>query len=185
MEQKTSSIKEYFDRIIEIINSVNTIEINSILQLIKFTISNKGNIFILGNGGSATTASHFANDLNTIAQRRGILIKSIALTDNIASITAIANDESFDLVFSRQLNGKLTDKDLLFCISASGNSVNLINAVNYAKSCSTKSVSLVGFDGGVLGKISTVACCVPTNKGEYGPTEDIHLAICHFLAQNC
>jgi len=150
----------------------------------KDTVANQGTIYVIGNGGSASTASHFSNDLRIIAQRREIMIKVFSLTDNSATITAIGNDIKFEDIFKSQLNGILSKVDLVFCISASGNSSNLISAVKYATDVGAQSVSLVGFDGGTLSKISSYHCLVPSDNGEYGQTEDIHLSICHYLAIN-
>lgn len=185
MVSNTSKFKDYTDRVNYVLNKINTDEVDNLLSCIKQVVNLHGKIYVLGNGGSAATASHFVNDLNVIAGRRGILIDSVSLTDNIASVTAISNDHSFNDIFSVQLTGRLKQSDLVFCISASGNSLNLINAVKYATSCNVVSVSLVGFDGGILRDISSFSCLVPSPKGEYGPTEDAHMSVCHYLALNC
>ena len=129
MVSNTSKFKDYIDRVNDVLNKINTDEVENLLSCIKQVVNLRGKIYVLGNGGSAATASHFVNDLNVIAGRRGILIDSISLTDNIASVTAISNDHSFNDIFSVQLTGRLKQSDLVFCISASGNSLNLINAV--------------------------------------------------------
>jgi D-sedoheptulose 7-phosphate isomerase len=150
----------------------------------KTTIANNGTIYVIGNGGSASTASHFSNDLRIIAQRRKVMVKVFSLTDNAASVTAIGNDIEFEDIFKSQLNGILNNIDSVFCISASGNSSNIISAVKYANEVGAQTISLVGFGGGALSKISRYYCLVPSVNGEYEPTEDIHLSICHYLAIN-
>ena len=174
----------YTTRVSELLRNTNQEGIRNLLIAMKNTMANQGTIFVIGNGGSASTASHFSNDLRIIAQRRGVMIKVFSLTDNSASITAIGNDIKFSEIFKSQLNGILNNNDLVFCISASGNSSNLISAVKYATEVGAQTVSLVGFDGGTLSKISHFYCLVPSLIGEYEPTEDVHLSICHYLAMN-
>jgi D-sedoheptulose 7-phosphate isomerase len=114
-------------------------------------ISNKNSIWIFGNGGSASTAEHFETDLSFVRyDSKNLKIKASALTGNSALITAIANDIGFENVFSHQLQRKATKGDLCIVISASGNSLNLINGVKVAKQMGLKSIGLLGFDGGEL-----------------------------------
>ena len=181
---KDDNFVSYSNRVSELLRNVNQAEIIALLTALKITISDKGTIYVIGNGGSAATASHFSTDLRIIAQRKKVMVKVVSLTDNSSAITAIGNDLEFEKIFSTQLQGILTDQDLVFCISASGNSKNLISAVEYANDIGAKTSALVGFDGGTLSKISRDYCLVPSLNGEYGPTEDIHLSICHFLAIN-
>jgi len=164
--------------------SVDFQEVEQILSNLKSTILSNGTIYVIGNGGSASTASHFVNDLVIITKRRGVVINALSLVDNVSILTAIGNDESFDDIFKIQLVKKLTSRDLVFSISASGNSINLINAVNLANEIGACTISLLGFNGGALRKISKYSCLVPTKFGEYGPVEDSHLSICHYLAAN-
>ena len=100
----------------EVLSLISPLEVNKLLESIKNTTLNNGTIYVLGNGGSASTASHFVNDLTIITMRRGINIKAISLVDSIATITAIGNDESFDNIFKTQLMNKLEKKDLVFSI---------------------------------------------------------------------
>ena len=179
-----ANFESYSSRVSELLLNIKQDDIKNLLTALKRTISNHGTIYVMGNGGSASTASHFSNDLRIIAQRRKVMIKVFSLTDNSASVTAIGNDLKFEDIFRSQLNGILNNADLVFCISASGNSDNLISAVEYAKEVGALTLSLVGFDGGTLSKISNYYCLVPSTNGEYGPTEDIHLSICHYLAIN-
>lgn len=174
----------YSLRISELLKHVQNDAVERLLAAIRNVISENGTIYVVGNGGSATTASHFVNDIRIIAQRRGLTVKAVSLSENIASITAVGNDLSFTEIFKAQIVGILKKEDLLFLISVSGNSANLISAANYAKEVGAGTVALLGFDGGELLKISDCYCLVPSLRNEYGPTEDIHLSICHFIASN-
>ena len=105
-----------------------------------------------------------------------------SLNDNIATITAISNDIGYEEVFSRQLEVYGKKNDVLVVISASGNSKNLIKVVKKAKEMKVLTIGLLGFDGGKLMKIIDIPIKTVTNNGEFGPTEDTHLIICHILA---
>jgi len=162
-----------------------TLSIKKASQIIFDCISNKNSIWILGNGGSASTAEHFETDLCFVRyEKKGLKINASALTGNSALITAISNDIGFERVFSHQLERKASRGDLCVVISASGNSLNLINAVKVAKQMELKSIGLLGFDGGELASQVDFSIVVNTETGKYGPVEDIHLAICHAISQN-
>jgi len=182
MLENKVTFEKYSSRVSEVLLSVNFKEVEQILSNLKETILRDGTIYVIGNGGSASTASHFVNDLVIIAKRRGVNIKALSLVDNVSIVTAIGNDASFDDIFRVQLVDRLTSRDLVFSISASGNSINLINAVKLANEIGTCTISLLGFNGGALRKISKYSCLVPSEFGEYGPVEDSHLSICHYLA---
>lgn len=142
-------------------------------------------VFVLGNGGSASTASHMASDLGkgTLArvydkgERR---LRIMSLTDNVSLLTAYANDLGFEDIFVQQLRNLVEKGDLVVVLSGSGNSLNVINAVRYAKSRGAKTVGLLGFKtGGKLAKL--VDCAIIVQSNHYGPIEDVHLAINHIL----
>ena len=139
-------------------------------------------VFFIGNGGSAATASHFANDIS-IGTRTGDNkpFRAISLTDNVAVMTALANDEGYEKMFVDQLKVHMRDGDALVAISASGNSANVIAAVEYAKSRKATIVGLTGFDGGKLRKLSDISLHVSTARGEYGPVEDLHMIFDHLI----
>ena len=139
-------------------------------------------VYFIGNGGSAATASHFANDLS-IGTRTGDEkpFRAISLTDNVAVMTALANDEGYDAMFVDQLKVHFRDGDSLVAISASGNSPNVIAAVEYARSRGATIVGLTGFDGGKLRPLSDISLHVATEKGEYGPVEDMHMIFDHLI----
>ena len=142
-------------------------------------------LFIIGNGGSATTSTSMANDLGfDILKKTKIkkTFKMMSLTDNISALTAISNDLSFNEIFTSQLKIYFEKGDKILIFSASGNSTNVINAANLVKKKGGKVMSVVGFDGGKLKKISDICLHIPSNKGEYGPVEDLQLTFNHILA---
>ena len=140
-------------------------------------------IFFVGNGGSAATCSHFAEDLalgTFINEDKPI--KALSLTDNNVFITALGNDEGYDNAFVGQLRALFNTGDILVAISGSGNSPNLLKAVEYANKKMGITVGITGFDGGKLKNICRYCVNVETGKGEYAPVEDIHLAIGHIIS---
>jgi D-sedoheptulose 7-phosphate isomerase len=139
-------------------------------------------VFIMGNGGSASTATHFACDLTKNTGQAGIPnFKAISLTDNVALIMALANDEGYEFVFSRQLEGLIQQGDIVIGISASGNSQNVLNAINLAKSQGATTVGFTGFDGGKLGQMVDIHVHVNNNCIEQ--VEDIHLMLEHMVTK--
>ena len=139
-------------------------------------------IFFLGNGGSASTASHFANDF-AIGTRLSVKpFKAVSLTDNNSILTALGNDEGYENIFVKQLEVYLEPEDVVVVISASGNSPNLVEAVEFANKRYNPTVALVGFDGGKLKQISGANVHIETPKGDYGPCEDLHMILDHLMA---
>lgn len=137
-------------------------------------------VFVMGNGGSAATASHMATDLCKTAERRDRpMLKCISLTDNVAFITAIGNDLSFDDIFERQLMNLLNKGDTVILISGSGNSRNMIKAAKFAKARGAKTIGLLGFNGGKLMSLVDIPLLVPSEQ--YGVIEDLHIGIGHVL----
>ncbi len=152
--------------------------VDSMLQVYE----NCNQIFIMGNGGSGVTASHFACDIN-----KGVSFgfekkfKVICLNDNIATILAYANDNTYDDIFVEQLKNFLKPNDIVIGISGSGNSNNVIKAIEYANSLKTMSVAFTGFDGGELAKIAMLPLIVPVHDMQ--KVEDIHLILTHIIMQ--
>lgn len=142
-------------------------------------------VFMVGNGGSATTASSMANDLGfDVVRKTGTdrPFRVLALTDNNAVMTAIANDVDYESVFVNQLRIHYRPGDRLVVISASGNSANVVRAAEFVKGQGGRVIGLLGFGGGALKSMCDVAVLVTTEVGEYGPVEDAHLIINHVLA---
>ncbi len=139
-------------------------------------------VFVIGNGGSAATASHIANDLGFGVRRHTKNpLCVLSLTDNIPVLTALANDVGYEQIFVRQLQLYAKAGDKLIGISASGNSPNLLEAARWFKKSQGRVLGLLGFDGGEMLKLSDVAVVVRTPKGEYGPVEDVHMILDHLL----
>jgi D-sedoheptulose 7-phosphate isomerase len=174
--------KNYIDRLNKLLNSLDINEIEKLKDVIVSASKNKSRVYILGNGGSASTASHMANDLRAGLGRRDILIvDAVSLTDNVAVNSALSNDIGYENAFYMQLKGILKKEDVVIAISCSGNSSNIVNAIEYANEVGSTIVGFSGFDGGKLKEISDVKIDVATPKGEYGLVEDIHLIINHIV----
>ena len=135
-------------------------------------------VFFCGNGGSAATASHFQNDLT---RWRTDPMKVVSLTDNVAVITALGNDYGYDRIFVMQLEPLLSEGDVVVAISASGNSPNVVQAIEFANERKAITVGLTGFDGGRLGELCEIHVHVPSARGEYGPVEDAHMVLDHLV----
>ena len=174
--------QSYLGHLIACIKNIDCGAIERFIELLLCARSHGNTVFFIGNGGSAATASHFANDIS-IGTRTGDQspFRAISLTDNVAVMTALANDEGYDHVFVDQLKVHMREKDSLVAISASGNSPNIIAAVDYARSRNATIVGLTGFDGGVLREKSDISLHVQTASGEYGPVEDIHMIFDHLI----
>ncbi len=173
--------KSYFDYLKVIFDKINLTEIKLFIEVILDARNRGATIFFIGNGGSAATASHFANDLAFGVNEYEKPFKVISISDNTPILTALANDYGYDEVFSRQLQIYGKKKDVLVGISASGNSQNLINAFEYASTAGIETVALTAFDGGKLRKISNYNVHIPTGKKEYGSAEDLHMILDHLI----
>lgn len=175
--------KKYLEHLISLLSAVDVRSIDEIIRVLEKARGDKKKIFLLGNGGSAATASHLAEDLALGLQKRGMVpFKTISLTDNCASITAIGNDEGYDLVFVRQLDILFEKGDVVISISASGNSPNVLRTLEYANERGGITIGFSGFDGGKMKTLCRHCVHVATNPGEYEPVEDIHLVIGHLIA---
>jgi phosphoheptose isomerase len=178
-----SSFLDYFNNLITYVEA-SCVSTDKLENEIMEAINQNNSIYVIGNGGSASTGEHFATDMSFIRQTQDLSKITIeALTANSALISALSNDIGFDQIFSHQLKRKAKSKDLLLIISASGNSKNLVVAAKQAKSIGMRLVALLGFDGGEISEMVDEAIVVRSPIGAYGPVEDLHLAICHFIAQ--
>jgi len=137
-------------------------------------------VWVCGNGGSAASAAHVGCDFSKTAARKGVKpLKCISLSDNTAFMTAIGNDLSFDETFSRQLENVVAKGDAVVLISGSGNSANLVAAAKLSRRRGASVVSLLGFDGGRLKKLSDEVLLIPSDQ--YGVIEDLHMSVAHML----
>ena len=139
-------------------------------------------VYFIGNGGSAATATHFANDIGIGAKIKDKKpFKALGLADNMAVLTAVANDFGYSDIFTNQLENLISKGDLLVAMSVSGNSENVINAVEFAKSKGAYTIGLTGFDGGRLRTAADLSVHVPAPKPEYGPVEDLFMVVDHLI----
>jgi len=180
---QTDYFRKYSDYVQKLLSQIDTESVKRVVDcLLKAREDNK-TIYFAGNGGSASTASHFAQDMGEIGRKiRGKGFRTQSINDNVSALTAISNDYSYDNVFSLQIEYNFDPGDVLIVISASGNSPNVIKAVNLAKEKGGITVGLVGFeDGGRLAQVCDHIVHIKSKKGEYGPVEDIHLTLNHMI----
>ena len=174
--------KSYLVHLTSVLNGISLTEIDNFVKILLEARERGSSIFFIGNGGSASTASHFANDIAIGSREYEKPFRAISLCDNQAIITAIGNDDGYEKIFSQQLRVLLKKQDIVVSISASGNSSNLIHAINTAKIMGAISVGISAFDGGKMKEIVDFSLHVPTEKGEYGPAEDAHMVLDHLVA---
>lgn len=175
-----NKITDYLKTEKEILDSLNIEDINTLINILVDTARKNGIIYICGNGGSASTASHFMNDFNKgVNDFQGNPFRFMCLSDNVATITAIANDISYDEIYRHQLLNRLTPNDIVIGISGSGNSKNIINVISYANECGNTTVSLTGYDGGALKSLASYNVHIPIKNMQI--VEDIHLILDHLI----
>jgi len=182
-------VKKFLNEFAEVAGRFSEDDINKAIEIL-FEAWKKGSkIFIIGNGGSASTATHFACDLaKTTAVKGKKRFKVISLTDNVPLLTALTNDEGFASIFIEQLKNLLEKDDVVVAISVHGGagqdkagpwSQNLLAAIQYAKDNSAKTIGIAGFDGGAFKKMADACIVVPANSTPY--VESWHLALEHLI----
>jgi D-sedoheptulose 7-phosphate isomerase len=172
----------YADHLSNVIKSLDFGAVAEFAELVLEARRHGHRVFFMGNGGSAATASHFANDFAIGTRSPEKPFRAISLTDNVAAMTAIANDDGYDLLFVKQLEVLMGPGDVVVVISASGNSPNVVKALEYAIACGNHTVALTGFEtGGKIAKLAKTVIHVKTRPGEYGPVEDVHMFIDHLI----
>jgi len=155
--------------------------VGRIAQALESAEKNGKQVFVMGNGGSAATASHIATDWCKTAERNGKpVLRCMSLTDNVPFITAIANDLGYEEVFARQLANYVQRGDVVVIISGSGNSPSVIKAAVVAKEKGALTVGMTGFSGGKLRKMVDV--CLHIDSDQYGVIEDLHMGVGSLLA---
>ncbi len=185
LETNIDHARDYFQRLRDIIDSIDLDEVNRAYQHLRAARDRCSRVFVAGNGGSAATASHWVNDLGKATKRSGCdPFQVMCLSDNVPWLTALANDEGFDRVFSGQLENFARRDDLLIVISASGNSPNLVHAVGLARKIGVKTIGLLGFDGGILKDLVDDVVWIKSEKGQYELVEDAHMMVCHVLTSS-
>ena len=175
-------IQEYITTVQLTMDQLPRQSIADVIDLLQQARMRGSQVFILGNGGSASTASHFACDLAKNTRQEGLPhFRVIGLTDNMAMFSALANDQGYENVFSEQLASLVRPRDIVIAISASGNSENVINAAEAAHRFEATVIGLTGFDGGRLGQLADVNIHVNSNIIEH--VEDIHLMLEHLIVK--
>lgn len=180
MTDYTSEIKNYLSHEVDTIKSLDVDAINSALNMLHDAFERGSTIYIFGNGGSSATASHYQNDFNKgVSEHTEKKFNFLCLNDNVATVMAVANDIGFEEVFRFQLRGHLKPGDIVIAISGSGNSKNVINAVEYAKEQGNAIIGITGYNGGKLKPLSDVSLHAPVNSMQI--TEDVHMIFDHLM----
>jgi D-sedoheptulose 7-phosphate isomerase len=176
-------IKSYLNGINRMVDKISVTQVKGIIDILLRAYEDERFIFIMGNGGSAATASHFACDLSkgTIC-RSDKRFKVIALTDNVPLLTAWANDTDYEHVFAEQLSHFIGPGDVVLGISGSGNSPNIINAVRLAAAKSAITIGLTGFKGGLLKDVVDHCLIVPSDNMQH--IEDLHMILTHLVSSS-
>ena len=182
MKVKTSFAQAHFERLRDAVGNAPYEQIDAVAELLYRAYLNGKQVFVMGNGGSAATASHFASDLskNTVVPGRR-RFRAICLNDNLPVITALANDLGYESIFVEQMRNLLRPGDVVVVVTGSGNSPNIIEALKYARTCSATTIAFLGFDGGKAK--SLVDAYIHLECADYGLVEDFHYALGHFFRE--
>src|ERR1035437_10515627 len=173
---------KYLSYLAKSLDVIKAEEIDSMISHIYKAYEKQKMIFVIGNGGSAANASHFAQDLAKGTKTKDDIskrIRALSLTDNLAFISALGNDEGFESIFEQQLKTFASEGDLLIAISGSGNSPNIIIAVDWGNKNGLLTIGITGFDGGLLHKINKLSLHVPLK--DMLTAESIHSIILHYI----
>jgi D-sedoheptulose 7-phosphate isomerase len=174
------NVEGYVGRLRTAVDALPMDRLAELGEILYRTYRNGQQVFTLGNGGSASTASHMAADLGKNTSGANMRrFRVLSLNDNQALLTALANDLGYENVFSEQLKNLIRAGDLLVAISASGNSPNVLNAIRYAQEQCAEVVGILGFEGGKAAALVDLSIIVPCDH--YGVVEDVHLIINHIL----
>ena len=175
-------VRSYIEGLQKALDQLPEDRINQVIDLMHAARLERRQIFIMGNGGSASTASHFVCDLGKNTRNSTLPnFKVIGLTDNMAIFSALANDEGYESVFAQQLTSFVQPGDIVVGISASGKSPNVLRAIEVANQAGAITVGFTGFDGGQLAEMVQIHVHVPSNSIEH--VEDIHLSLEHMISQ--
>lgn len=186
MYKTATSTEEYTQRfvahMVDVVKSLDTDAVAKAADIIGRAAAEDKTVFFLGNGGSGAVAAHWVNDLsaNTVVDGKPGF-RCISLTDNAFSVTALANDASFDAIFEIQLKANMRPGDVVVAMSVSGNSPNIIRGVDYANANGAYTIGCCGFDGGKLKEKAQLVIHTPSTKDEYGPVEDMFSIIMHIV----
>ena len=175
-------VTSYYTRFAEALLGFDKSSLADVLAVFDGVIARGGTVWVAGNGGSAAIADHTVCDSSKGTHVEGHPpFRTISLASNVPMLTALANDISYDAVFSEQLKYYLTDKDAVLVVSSSGNSPNVVKACEYAKERGVPSIAFVGFKGGKLAEIADTVVHIAVDN--YGIVEDTHQSLIHMLTQ--
>lgn len=180
--------KEFSDASVEALRQVSSEEIGKAFHILQATYERGGKVYVFGNGGSLALATHFVADLNKTVfghhlDKKYKRFQAIRLPSTESELTAWANDVGYDMVFAGPLQNYLEERDVVIAISSSGNSTNVIKAVEIAKQHHVPVIGMSGFDGGKLNELADAKILVPTVKGEYEIVEGVHAVILHMIVK--
>lgn len=182
MKVSTYFSQAYFDRLRDVASAIPFDQVDAVGEILYRAYLNEKQVFVMGNGGSAATASHFASDLSkgtAVPGRKRFRV--ICLNDNLPVLTAIANDIGYDMVFAEQMRNLLRPGDIVIVVTGSGNSPNIIEALKCARSSTATTLGFLGFDGGQAKGM--VDAYIHIECADYGLVEDIHYALGHCLKE--
>jgi len=172
--------ESYVDNLVGTLKNLDLAKVDQAIDILREARDNGRTVFTCGNGGSASTASHFACDIvKGASYQREKRFRIMALTDNLAAMTAYSNDVSYECVFVEQLKNFAKPGDVLLAISGSGNSPNVLRAVEYANELGCRTIAMTGRDGGKLGPLAEVN--IHAKDPHMGRIEDAHLIACHMI----
>ncbi|MBI2425079.1 MAG: SIS domain-containing protein [Candidatus Hydrogenedentes bacterium] len=173
----------YFDHLHALLKGLDGKAIEAVVEAVETASRNGNTLFTMANGGSAAAASHLVNDLVAGSYLEGApRLRALCLSDNVESVTALGNDAGFNHIFSHQLRVHMNPGDVVMAMSVSGNSENLIQAVDYANSNGGVTIGYCGFDGGRLAQHCQIAVHAVSTKDEYGPVEDMFNIMGHIVS---
>jgi len=176
-----STPAEYKAALLEALDRIDTSRVEQAIEWFREARDSSKHIFVCGNGGSASTASHFTCDiLKGASYNRDTRFRILALSDSPATLSAYSNDVGYECVFVEQLKNFAQSGDLVMCISGSGNSPNVVRAVEYANLIGCRTIALTGRDGGKLGPLAQLSIQVAVPH--MGRIEDTHMVVCHMIA---
>lgn len=175
-----AKLEAYLNEEISVIKALDLDAINSVMNVLEQARLDGKRIFICGNGGSAATASHFCCDFNKgVSEHQDKKYNFECLSDNVPTMMAVANDISYEEVFRFPLKNKMLPGDILIGISGSGNSANVVNAMEYAKSINGTTIAIVGYTGGKMKAMADY--CIHVNINNMQISEDVHMILDHLM----
>jgi len=173
-------VSEYLGGLKAVIDELDIGCVTHVMERLLAAYRRQSSVYVFGNGGSASTASHFVNDFNKgVSEQLETGFRFFCLNDNVPTLMAVANDISYDRIFALQLKNYLRPGDVVIAISGSGKSDNVIEAVRYANERGAETIGIVGFDGGLLKELAQHCIHVPVDDMQ--KVEDIHLVINHVM----